>query len=477
MSEPSGILAGYVLPHPPVIVPGVSRGPHEADKTVQAIRRLGDEFAALRPETVVVISPHAPMFSDYLFVYDQIVLKGDLSRFGAPKAGLSKTCDQEFLAEFIRLLDQAGIAGGSLTPSQMRTHQIETDLDHGVVVPMYFLSEAFSDYKLVAMSCSNLPMPELYQIGTLIRQAAVKLNRRVVIVASGDQSHKVNRESPYGSSPEGGKYDNLVVDSLKNGNLSQLLGIGSQLRERAAECGYRSMVMLCGAFSRQAVSTEVFSYEAPYGIGYCVAAIRPDLQKTGQVPDAWEESLAKSRSDLNASRQASSAPVQIARTTLEAYVREKKHLSSRDFKDLPDAEPLFRKRGGAFVSLKKFGELRGCIGTTAATTASLADEIVQNALSAGLHDPRFEPVREDELIDLTYSVDVLGEPEPVSGRETLDPAVYGVIVRSGSRTGLLLPDLEGVDSVEDQLAIACRKAGIRSGESYQIMRFKVTRYH
>jgi AmmeMemoRadiSam system protein A len=124
-----------------------------------------------------------------------------------------------------------------------------------------------------------------------------------------------------------------------------------------------------------------------------------------------------------------------------------------------------------------FGDLRGCIGTTSATTASLAEEVIQNALSAGLHDPRFEPVREDELADLAYSVDILGAAEPAGGPEDLDPKVYGVIVQSGARSGLLLPDLEGVDSVEEQLRIACRKAGIRSTEPYQIKRFRVTRYH
>jgi MEMO1 family protein len=477
MPDDYQIAAGYVLPHPPVIVPGVNRGPHKAEQTVRAIRKLAGDFARLQPETVVVISPHAPMFSDFLFMYDQADLEGSLARFGAAQARISQRCDQELLGELNRLLEQTGIPGGGLTPSQMRTHQIDASLDHGVVVPLYFLAEAYSGFRLLAMSCSNLPMADLYRVGGLIRQAAARLNRKTVVVASGDQSHKVNDESPYGSCPEGAQYDNLVVDCLKQGNLVSLLGIEGALRQKAAECGYRSMVILSGAYGRQAVTSDVLSYEAPYGIGYCVAAIQPDPERQEPVPDSWEEALARGRNDRSAKRQAVSAPVRIAQTSLEAFVRERRRVSSRDFASLADADFLFQQRAGAFVSLKKFGELRGCIGTTAATTACLAAEIIQNALSAGLHDPRFEPIREDELSDLAYSVDILGEPEPVSGPGELDPAVFGVIVQSGARSGLLLPDLEGVDQVDEQLAIACRKAGIRPSESYQIKRFRVTRYH
>jgi MEMO1 family protein len=477
MSSDSMIAAGYIMPHPPIIVPGVNRGPHLASRTVQAMNRLADDFAAIRPETVIVISPHAPMFSDYLFFYDAPVLKGDLSRFGAPEARLSLPEDSELSREITELLESKGVQGGKLTEAQMRRHQIEQDLDHGVVVPLYFLAQAYSGARMVAISSSNLPLPTLYQVGGLLREAAMRLKRRVVIIASGDQSHKVNDESPYGSTPEGSQYDNQVVQSLKNSDLVQLLSISSQVRQRAAECGYRSLVMLSGAFAGQAVKSEVLSYEAPYGIGYCVAAIRHDASHPQAVPDAWQQALDKSRQTREHENQDASAPVRIARRTLESYVREHKRTLADEFRSLQDSDFLFQKRAGVFVSLKKFGELRGCIGTTAATTASLADEIIQNSLSAGLHDPRFEPVRPDELADLTYSVDVLGDPEPISDRAELNPAVYGVIVRYGSRSGLLLPDLEGVDTVEDQLAIACRKAGIQPNEPYRIMRFQVTRYH
>lgn len=476
MSDVFRIAAGYILPHPPVIVPGVSREPHLARQTVTAMQHLAADLARIRPDTVVVISPHAPLFSDFVFFYDSAELAGHFGRFGVPQARLSFRQDDELLQEIISRLTAAGIDGGPLTPAQRARHQIEPTLDHGVMVPLWFMHDQVPDFRLVAMSCSGLPMPELYRVGELIRQSAARLNRRIVIIASGDQSHKVNGNSPYGTVPEGAEYDGRLSDCLNRGDLPGLLAIDSNLRERAAECGYRSIVMLCGAFSRQAVQAQVESYEAPYGIGYCVAAIRPDPDQPDPVEDAWLAALARQRTGIHQNRQHHSPPVVVARETLEAHVLGQPARTARDFAGLADSAFMFRDRAGVFVSLKKFGELRGCIGTTAPTTANIVAEIIQNAVSAGCHDPRFSPVRPDELADLVYSVDVLGVPEPVTDRSQLDPARYGVIVSKAGRSGLLLPDLEGVDTVEEQLSIACRKAGIGTHEDYRIQRFEVIRY-
>jgi AmmeMemoRadiSam system protein A len=137
---------------------------------------------------------------------------------------------------------------------------------------------------------------------------------------------------------------------------------------------------------------------------------------------------------------------------------------------------MMEERAGVFVSLKKHGQLRGCIGTIAPTCPSIADEIIQNAISAGTKDPRFSPVRESELDDIVYSVDVLGEPEPVDDVSQLDVIRYGVIVSSGYKRGLLLPNLEGVDTVEQQVEIARQKAGIGRNEDYSLERFEVIRH-
>ncbi|MBC7254087.1 MAG: AmmeMemoRadiSam system protein A [Actinobacteria bacterium] len=166
--------------------------------------------------------------------------------------------------------------------------------------------------------------------------------------------------------------------------------------------------------------------------------------------------------------------VSLAREAIEKWVRERKILDPGPRENLPEE---LRQRAGAFVSLKKHGELRGCIGTFQPTRETLAEEIVSNAISAATRDPRFNPVGPDELHDLEISVDVLSDPEPVEDVSQLDPRRYGVIVQSGGRLGLLLPDLEGVDTVDQQLEIARRKAGIGAHEPIHIYRFTVRRYH
>jgi hypothetical protein len=134
------------------------------------------------------------------------------------------------------------------------------------------------------------------------------------------------------------------------------------------------------------------------------------------------------------------------------------------------------QRAGVFVSLKKYGELRGCIGTFEPTRANVAEEIIANAISSATRDPRFPPVNTAELPHLSYSVDVLTKPEPVESQNELDPKRYGVIVESGGQRGLLLPDLEGVNTVEEQISICRQKGGILPHEPVKLYRFEVKRY-
>ena len=143
---------------------------------------------------------------------------------------------------------------------------------------------------------------------------------------------------------------------------------------------------------------------------------------------------------------------------------------------IPGAEELLTTRAGAFVSIHKHGKLRGCIGTIAPVQTSLAKEIIENAVSAAVHDPRFDPITPDELQWLEINVDVLGEAEEISSSDQLDVKKYGVIVSSGGRRGLLLPDLDGVDTVEQQIRIAKQKAGIGQWEPVKLQRFEVVRH-
>ena len=162
--------------------------------------------------------------------------------------------------------------------------------------------------------------------------------------------------------------------------------------------------------------------------------------------------------------------VRLAKETIESYVRD------RTIPRPKELTPEMVERAGVFVSLKVGGMLRGCIGTYEPTKANVAEEVVENAISSATRDPRFPPVSAGELADLDYSVDVLTAPEPVESEAELDPKRYGLIVERGGRKGLLLPDLEGVDSVARQIEICRSKAGIMPHQPVQLYRFEVKRY-
>ncbi len=165
--------------------------------------------------------------------------------------------------------------------------------------------------------------------------------------------------------------------------------------------------------------------------------------------------------------------VQLAKNAVELYVREGKILEVRE----QELGPELKERAGVFVCLKIDGNLRGCIGTFQPQEPTVAHEAVRNAISAATCDPRFTCVRTGELELIDYSVDVLTPPEPVKDKAHLDPRRYGVIVEAGRRRGLLLPDLDGVDTVDQQISIAMQKAGIGTGTPVQLQRFEVKRYH
>ncbi len=270
--------------------------------------------------------------------------------------------------------------------------------------------------------------------------------------------------------PEGPVFDRQVTEALAAADFATLLRLPPDLCDKAGECGLRSLQIMSGALDGKAVESELLSYEGPFGVGYGVASFRV----TGEDESRrFARALEHEEEERLAAQKANEDPyVRLARLSLETYVTTGRRAS------LPEELPgeMLRARAGTFVSLKKHGRLRGCIGTIAPTTGSVAREILQNAVSAGAADPRFSPVAASELPELTYSVDVLGEAEPISSPDVLDPVRYGVIVQSGTRRGLLLPHLEGVDTAAEQIDIARQKAGIGRGEPVELFRFEVVRH-
>ena len=459
------MLGAILTPHPPVLLPQVGRGREaEIAATARAMEQAAAQTARWAPDVLLVASPHTVLYRDYFHIAPGQGAAGDMAAFGAPQACVEVEYDAPLREEIICRARQAGLEAGTLG-------QRDPDLDHGVLIPLYYLRRAGISCPVVRLGLSGFSALDHYRLGLCAARAVEALGRRAVFVASGDLSHKLRADGPYGFAPEGPAFDQAVTAAMASGDFLRFLTMEPSLCERAAECGLRSFQMMAGALDGLAVEPRLLSHEGPFGVGYAVALFpvtgRDDSRR-------YEQACRAARREKLERRRAAEDPwVRLARLSLETYVNTGKKLDKLP-EDLP--EELTGRRAGAFVSLHVDGQLRGCIGTISPTAASVAEEIVQNALSAGLRDPRFPAVSREELDGLEYSVDVLGQPEPVTSQDQLDPVRYGVIVSCGGRRGLLLPDLDGVDTAERQVDIARQKGGIRPGDPYTLERFQVVRH-
>ncbi len=455
------VFAG-IAPHPPIMVPEVGReAVAEVRGSIEAMREFTERLIESGAETVVVVSPHAPLEAGAFVAYQDARLYGDFANFRAPGARVEAPLDEEVLNAISRAASEqsyevVGIRG--------------YDLDHGTAVPLYFLQRNGWRGRVVALGYSMLSNEDHVRFGSCIRRAADETGRAVAFVASGDLSHRLKPDAPAGFYPQAHVFDEEVVEAIREGRPERIINIDQDLRRRAGECGYRSMLIAFGVAETIAPDYEVLNYEAPFGVGYLVAQLARESQPAKERGIDENEAHAASQTT---GQEGGGHITALARRAIETFVREGHVIENPTVSD-----PVLGERAACFVSIKTHeGDLRGCIGTIEPAKKSLAEEIIANAVSSATRDPRFPPVAPAELSHLRYSVDVLSAPEPAQF-EDLDPKVYGVIVEdeSGMRRGLLLPDLQGVETVRQQVDIAARKAGIAPGAPLKLSRFRVERF-
>lgn len=455
----SAIVFSGIAPHPPIMVPEVGGAASaEVRDSINAMAELTRRIIDSGAETVVLISPHAPLDARAFVAYHSPKLYGDFANFRAPNARVEFSIDEEMLKAISRIADENDYEVMNLE---------DYSLDHGSAVPLYFLDRNGWRGRVVALGYSFLANEDHLKFGGCIRSAADALGRPVAFVASGDLSHRLKPEAPAGYNPAAYRFDKEVVDAVHENSLDRIINIDQELRLTAGECGYRSMLVALGVTKELPLACEVLSYEAPFGVGYLVAQLTnanaaTHLKKTGHLSTRPDEGF-----DLTTELPA------LARLAIETFVRIGKQIA------VPEkVAPLLSARAACFVSIKTHdGDLRGCIGTIEPTKENLAEELIANAINAASRDPRFDPVSAGELSGLRYSVDILSATEPATFAD-LNPQVYGVIVEdeSGTRRGLLLPDIAGVDTAQQQVEIATRKAGIPTGTPLKLSRFRVDRF-
>lgn len=453
-----------IVPHPPLIVPAVGKGQEQTvAATSDALLKVAKRIAQIKPDTIVLATPHSVMYGDYIHISPGKKAQGSLGRFSAGDVRMEKAYDTEFVSALSEKAFEKDVRAGTLGEK-------DSELDHATIVPLYFVDQHYTDYKLVRVSISGLPYADHYRFGQCISETAETLGRSVVFIASGDLSHKLTNDGPYGYAAQGPAFDEQITQAMKNGDFLRFLEFDETFCEAAAECGLRSFIEMAGALDGRTAAPTFYSYEGPFGVGYAVCGYEVgETDASRRFLDIFNRAQEERLQTLKNNED---AYVRLARLSLETYVKTGKPAKLPD--DLPDE--LMRTRAGVFVSLKKNGRLRGCIGTISPVEPSVAQEIMRNAISAGTGDTRFDVVEEAEMPELVYSVDVLGEAEPIESIDELDVGRYGVIVTKGYKRGLLLPNLEGIDMPREQVRIALQKAGIRENEDYTMERFEVVRH-
>lgn len=462
------ILGVYMMPHPPIIIPEVGRGEENKIKnTSDACYKISEEIRNLEPDTIIIVTPHGPVFSDAIALSCEESIYGDLDKFGVPEVGMNFRIDLSLTEKIIQYAKEEEIFTAKITRNSAGKYGSEYELDHGTIVPLYFINKKYSNYKIVHITYGMLPNLELYKFGMCIKKAVENSNVNSVFIASGDLSHRLAEDGPYEYSPYGKKFDKEIISMLKNGDALGIFNMDHTTIEHAGECGLRSYYIMLGAMNGYNIKGELLSYEGTFGVGYGVMKFLLVRSNTDMLNELIED---KKKRYTQKTIQANPY-VRLARESLTNY------LIHGDYIEIPSyiTDEMKSQKRGVFVSLKAEGRLRGCIGTVFPTTGSVAQEIIRNAVEAGERDPRFLPVSLNELEDIYFSVDVLTEPVKAF-KEELDPKKYGVIVRSGVKSGLLLPELEGIDTVEEQLSIVLEKGGIFPKEDYTIEKFEVIRH-
>ncbi|MDR2462018.1 MAG: AmmeMemoRadiSam system protein A [Mycoplasmataceae bacterium] len=445
----------YLLPHPPLIIEGIGKH-NEIAKTKNAIHKIFKEIQDYNPDTIVIVTPHATTYADYFCISSGEYAYGDFSNFGLPSLKINVKYDSELANTISSIAKEISIPAGSLG-------EVNKNLDHATLIPIYFLKPK----QIVRISISGFSLIDHYKFGMCIEKAAKKLKRKIVVIASGDMSHKLKNDGPYGIAKEGIKFDNSIKKYIKMNNVEKIFDMDEKICEKAGECGLRPITVLIGSMDSNKINSSVINYEKPYGVGYLTAK----FSSTNKSESILKKIIKNNENKIITIRKNENPLVRLARENIESVLNTKKTI------DIPNYISSYYKNesAGVFVCIKKNNNLRGCVGTIFPTEKNIASEVLRNSISAAFYDNRFTQIKKEELNELVYSVDILSTPEKIDNIKLLNPKKYGIILTQGSNQGVLLPDLEDIDTIEKQIEITAKKGNINLLKPYAIMRFTVKR--
>jgi MEMO1 family protein len=446
------IPCAVLMCHAPIALPEVAGNrARQCSLTTRAMTDIAMRLCAHAPDLLVIVSPHAPRHPTRWGICTESPLRGDFGRFGADHVGLTLPGAPEAGTRLNALARKAGLM----------TREIAADrLDHGALVPLHFVRQAGWDGPTLLIA---LPYPGTRTeatMGRVIAELAEQSGQRWAFLASGDMSHRLIPSAPSGYHPQAKEFDRTFKARIDAGDLRGACAVDADLREIAAEDVVDSCTVAAAAVDYRSDGHRTYGYEGPFGVGYLEAVLFEDKPPS--------ERGTRNHSDRQSGEgRPWQSMLRIAREAIAAKIS---HSAAR-----PHSLPTpWNTPQGVFVTLRDArGELRGCIGHVESLYGTLAEEIAACAAAAATQDTRFARVTPDELPHLTIEISLLSKPEIVTDLSVLDPKRYGVVVSAGRARGVLLPDIEGVDTIEEQLRIAAGKGHLPAGRTWTIERFTV----
>ncbi len=460
MNSEGNIRIAVLMPHAPVLVPGVAGARvRAAGESVDAMSAVARRVVNVRPDALVLITPHAPRGAAGFTLWRGTRVRGNLLAFGAPDLGV----DLPSAGGLAQAMEQATVARG-LGMARWG----DTPLDHGAVVPLWHLVQAGWNGPTVVVGLNEPDSADPVELGAAIAEAAWREGMWVALVASGDMSHRLQQGAPSGFHPRAIEFDRTLIECLARGALRRLRHLDPVLRELAAEDAVDSALVAASAVDWDSQGHRVLSYEGPFGVGYGVAILHDAL---AEPAGAGEEGHRKRTGKVFVDPSGAALPG-IARRSVVAAFRGNgggpglKHSG------------IAAERHAVFVTIRHDdGQLRGCVGDLRPRCVNVAMETWQLARDAAFRDHRFSPVTADELPGLSFEVSVLSPLEEVASTAALDPGRYGVVVEAeDGRRGALLPGIDGLDTVEEQLSLVRRKGGMTATEPVRLWRFTVNQF-
>jgi AmmeMemoRadiSam system protein B len=261
------ISTAVIVPHPPLLVPEVGRGQeYVIMDTLNSYRKAMQAIAQDKPKTIILISPHAPAYSDYINISSAPKISENLFAFGG-KEVVEAPVDQPLVKAITEICEKEHISAGP-------NGEESSGRDHGTFVPLYYLNQYYTGYEVIICSLSALDRKKQYRFGQCIERAVTESGKKVTVIASGDLSHRLKEDGPYGFAKEGPELDQQLTDIMKSGNLQGFMDIEERLCRKGAECGLGSFITLAGIVGDKSVESEFLSYEGSFGVGYACCVFR-----------------------------------------------------------------------------------------------------------------------------------------------------------------------------------------------------------